>query len=84
MPTWSTLSTGEDKLTAMTTVSVKNNTACDMVIAPGTRIGGMDIVTGRDTAVLCETNCPTVSGNAGAIGTAAAKMISLATSSTIR
>ena len=41
----------DGKLTAMTTVSVKNNTACDMVIAPGTRIGDMDIVTGRDTPV---------------------------------
>ena len=41
----------DGKLTAMTTVSVKNNTAFDMVIAPGTRIGDMDIVTGRDTPV---------------------------------
>ena len=41
----------DGKLTAMTTVSVKNNTASDMVISPGTRIGDMDIVTGRDTPV---------------------------------
>ena len=39
------------KLTAMTTVSVKNDTESDMIIAPGTRIGDMDIVTGRDTPV---------------------------------
>ena len=41
----------DGKLTDMTTMSVKNNTACDMVIASGTRIGDMDIVTGRDTSV---------------------------------
>ena len=41
----------DGKLTAMTTVSVKNNTASDMVISPGTRIGDMDIVTGRDTPI---------------------------------
>ena len=41
----------DGKLTAMTTVSVKNNTESDMIIAPGTRIGDMDIVTGRDTPV---------------------------------
>ena len=41
----------DGKLAAMTTMSVKNNTACDMVIAPGTRIGDTDIVTGRDTPV---------------------------------
>ena len=41
----------DGKLTAMTTVSVKNNTASDMVISPGTRIGDMDIGTGRDTSV---------------------------------
>ena len=35
----------------LTTVSVKNNTACDMVISPGTKIGNMDIVTARDTLV---------------------------------
>ena len=40
-----------DKRTVMTTVSVKNNTASDMVISPGTRIGDMDIVTGRDTPI---------------------------------
>ena len=32
------------KLTAMTTMSVKNNTASDMVISPGTRIGDINYV----------------------------------------
>ena len=40
-----------NKLTAMTTVSIKNNTAYDMVIAPGTKIGEMDIMTGRDSTI---------------------------------
>ena len=39
----------------MTAMSVKNNTASDMVISPGTRIGNMDIVTGRDTPVCQDT-----------------------------
>ena len=41
----------DGKLTVMTTVSVKNNTASDMVISPGTRIGDIDIVTARDTPI---------------------------------
>ena len=41
----------DGKLIAMTKVSVKNSTASDMVISPGTRIGDMVIATGHDIPV---------------------------------
>ena len=40
------------KLTAMTTMLVKNSIASDMVISPGTRIGDIDIVIARDTPIF--------------------------------
>ena len=42
----------DSNLIAMTTMSVKNNIASDMVISPGTRIGDIDIVTARDTPIF--------------------------------
>ena len=48
---WSELCQHEGKLTAMTTVVIQNNTEFDMVIAPGSNLGEMDIMTGRDSTI---------------------------------